>query len=88
MMPPDGVYVGQVGDYRAAVSIGMRPAVQGDHRTIEAYLLDYPGDSLYASPVRLDLLARLRGEENFDSLEALTAAIDRDVEQCRLFATS
>jgi riboflavin kinase/FMN adenylyltransferase len=85
VLPPDGVYVGQVGSYRAALSIGHRPAVQGDHRTIEAYLMDYPGDSLYSSAVRLQLLKRLRGEENFPSLEALTQQIDRDVEECRTY---
>ncbi len=85
VMPPDGVYVGQVGDHRAAVSIGMRPTVQGDHRTIEAYLLDFPGDSLYSSAVALDLLHRLRAEENFSSLEELTQAIERDVAACRAY---
>ncbi len=86
VMPPFGVYVGEVDGYRAAVSIGMRPAVQGDSRTIEAYLLDYPGEPLYSSPVRMDLFHRLRGEENFSSLDALTHQISLDVEACRNYA--
>ena len=83
VMPPDGVYVGQVGNHRAAISIGMRPAVQGDHRTIEAYLLNYSGDSLYSSAVAIDFYHRLRGEENFASLDDLTRAIEKDVKACQ-----
>lgn len=87
VMPADGVYAGNLicshGIFRAAVSIGMRPAVQGTHRTIEAYLLDYPGHSLYGESVSLQLVQRLRDEQNFDSLEGLKAQIQRDVELTR-----
>lgn len=86
--PADGVYVGECetphGTYRAAVSIGMRPAVSGTHRTIEAYLLDYPGNDLYGKGVVLSLLRRLREERNFDSLEALKAQIALDVAEAAL----
>ena len=88
VMPADGVYVGECetphGTYRAAVSIGMRPAVSGTHRTIEAYLLDYPGNDLYGKGVVLSLLRRLREERNFDSLDALKAQIALDVAEAAL----
>lgn len=87
VMPMDGVYVAQAetasGVYRAAASIGVRPAVGGGGRTIEAYLLDYPGDSLYGQCVRLELIERLRDEMSFDSLSALVGQIERDVESVR-----
>ena len=67
----------------AAVSIGMRPAVGGRSRTIEAYLLDYPGESLYGLPVELELVSRLREERNFPSLVELTDQIALDVEETR-----
>src|SRR5207253_5323825 len=61
VLPAYGIYSGEMtcpcGVFRAAVSIGTRPAVAGDRMTIEAYLLDYPGDSLYGLPVTLRLLS-------------------------------
>ncbi|MCO5296669.1 MAG: riboflavin biosynthesis protein RibF [Fimbriimonadaceae bacterium] len=84
VVPAHGVYAGScgtpLGEYRAAVSIGVRPAVGGTRRTIEAYLLDYPGESLYGRPVELAVSRRLRGEQDFASLEALVEQIARDVE--------
>ena len=87
VLPLDGIYVARMetasGPYRAAASIGLRPAVGGGDRTIEAYLLDYPGDSLYGQPVRLELIERLRDELSFDSLEALVVQIEQDVATVR-----
>lgn len=86
-MPPDGVYAGKCetpfGEFGAAISIGKRPTVGGAERTIEAYLLDYPGESLYGRSVRLRFLERIRNEEAFESLEALTVHMRRDVEKVR-----
>ncbi len=87
VMPADGVYAGDVicshGMFRAAVGIGMRPAVQGTHRTIEAYLLDYPGHALYGESVTLQLTSRLREELNFATIDELRTQIGLDVEQVR-----
>ncbi|MGV3618656.1 MAG: bifunctional riboflavin kinase/FAD synthetase [Fimbriimonas sp.] len=86
-LPADGVYAGWFesphGRHRAATSVGTRPAVGGNTRTVETYLLDYPGDSLYGLPVRLEFHRRLRDEWNFPSLEALKDQIAADVEQVR-----
>lgn len=83
VVPADGVYVGRCeverGVYRAAVGIGLRPAVGGRERTIEAYLLDFPGHSLYGEAVRLELLSRIREERHFESVEALREQIAQDV---------
>ena len=87
VMPADGVYAawfmveGQT--FKTAVSIGTRPAVGGGDRTIEAYLLDYPGDSLYGHHVRLRLESYLRPEANFESLEDLKEQIGADVVSVR-----
>lgn len=83
-VPRDGVYACVCrtprGEYKAAVSIGKRPAVGGTEHRIEAYLLDYPGDSLYGSPISLAFYQRLRDEANFSSLEDLKSQISRDVQ--------
>jgi riboflavin kinase/FMN adenylyltransferase len=90
-LPADGIYAGwfesPTGRYRAAASIGTRPAVGGGARTVESYLLDYPGDSLYGLSARLELVARLRDEANFESLEALKEQIARDVDETRRVTT-
>jgi riboflavin kinase/FMN adenylyltransferase len=83
--PANGIYAGHAvtpfGAFRAAVNIGVRPTVGGTNRTIEAYLLDYPGTSLYGHAVYLSLQKRLRDEQKFDSLEVLKDQIARDVAQ-------
>jgi riboflavin kinase/FMN adenylyltransferase len=85
--PADGVYAGRcetsLGHFAAAIGVGVRPTVGGGERTIEAYLLDYPGDSLYGQAVRLEVLRRLRGEIRFDSLEDLRRQMASDVDQVR-----
>jgi len=87
VLPAFGIYSGEmtcpIGTFRAAISIGTRPAAGGGNVTIEAYLLDYPADPLYGMAVTLRLLARVREERDFPSLDALKAQIARDVERIR-----
>ncbi len=87
VMPPHGIYAGwmAVGScrYMAATSIGVRPAAGGGLPTVEAYLLDYPGDSLYGQAVHLEFHHRLRDERNFPSLDELAGQIHTDVENAR-----
>jgi riboflavin kinase/FMN adenylyltransferase len=83
--PANGIYAGScttvLGTYRAAVSIGVRPSVGGEQRTIEAFLIDYPGDEIYGTAVEVRLHARLRDEQSFDDLDAMTRQIAVDVER-------
>jgi riboflavin kinase/FMN adenylyltransferase len=70
----------------AAVSIGVRPTFQtGRGELIEAYILDFDGD-LYGQTLRLDFLARLRGERRFDTAEALIEQMHSDVARTREIA--
>lgn len=84
VLPKDGIYSGSAetnqGTFRAAISVGMRPTVNGSNRTVEAYLLDYPGIEIYGSSVDLHFHRRLRDEEKFDSLDALKQQMAQDVE--------
>ncbi len=81
--PADGIYGGKCitpfGEFKAAISIGYRPTVQGKERTIEAYLLDYPGHDIYGAPLLLRFHKRIRDEVSFDSLDALKIQIADDV---------
>jgi riboflavin kinase/FMN adenylyltransferase len=81
--PDQGVYAALADGRPAAVNIGVRPQFEtGRGVLIETYVIDFDGD-LYGREMRLDFLARLRGEKLFDSVEALTEQIARDVEQAR-----
>jgi riboflavin kinase/FMN adenylyltransferase len=81
--PGHGVYACLADGHPAAVNIGVRPTFKtGRGELIEAYLLDFDGD-LYGKPLRLDFIARLRGERRFDSAEALVEQMHRDVERTR-----
>ncbi|MDX6657914.1 MAG: riboflavin kinase / adenylyltransferase [Solirubrobacteraceae bacterium] len=86
--PGHGVYACRAGDgHVAAVNVGVRPTfVTGRGELIEAYILDFEGD-LYGSELRLEFLKRLRGEKRFDSVDALIAQMDLDVEQAREVAS-
>ncbi len=82
LLPAYGVYAGQMGlgeeRFPCAVNIGVRPTVHdGAGVSVEAFLLDFDGD-LYGKTARLELYHRLRGEQTFDSLEALGCQVQAD----------
>ncbi len=72
----------------AAVSIGVRPTFDtGRGELIEAYILDFEGD-LYGQELRLEFLARLRGERRFEDPAALIEQMHRDVQRTREIAAA
>lgn len=89
-LPADGVYAGWAvvapGEQRhpAAISVGRNPHF-GDvaELRVEAHLLDYAGPDLYGTPLRIELVERLRGQERYDSIDALITQIGRDVDATR-----
>jgi riboflavin kinase/FMN adenylyltransferase len=81
--PGHGVYACRVGDHLAAVNVGVRPTFgAGLHPLVEAYVLDFEGD-LYGQRLTVEFVARLRGEQRFDSAKELVAQMHRDVEHTR-----
>ncbi|HXI14951.1 MAG TPA: riboflavin kinase, partial [Chloroflexota bacterium] len=66
----------------AAVSVGTRPTFYGRKRVVEAHLLDFDGD-IYGQPLRVHFVRRLRGQERFDSIDALIQQMGRDVQNVR-----
>jgi riboflavin kinase/FMN adenylyltransferase len=84
-IPADGVYAGWLvvdGDpLPAAISIGTNPTFDGTARTVEAYAIGRTDLELYDKYVAVDFLARLRGQERFDSMEALVKRMNQDVEE-------
>jgi riboflavin kinase / FMN adenylyltransferase len=64
--------------HEALLHLGARPAFGDDATAIEVHILDFDGD-LYGRSLDLRLCARLRGVEAFASIDALVAAMHRDV---------
>lgn len=86
LLPGEGVYASAMrvdGSWHPAVTnIGHNPTFNGQKLTVESFLLDYDGD-LYDRSLRLEFVARLRGEQRFESPQALVEQIGRDVAEAR-----
>ncbi|MFY0692425.1 MAG: bifunctional riboflavin kinase/FAD synthetase [Paracoccaceae bacterium] len=70
------------GSYQGAASIGVRPMFGENIANCETFLFDFQGD-LYGEHISVALVEFLRGEEKFDSLEALIRQMDADCAQAR-----
>ena len=89
LLPADGIYAGWYerpsGSIHAtAISLGRRPTFYADAEAslLEAHLLDFD-DDLYGERARVRFVRRLRGEERFESVEALVDQMGRDVAAAR-----
>jgi riboflavin kinase/FMN adenylyltransferase len=81
--PGHGVYAAHADGACAAVSIGVRPTFgSGNDVLVEAYLLDRDLD-LYGQTLRIDFLARLRGEQRFETVAAQIEQMEADVQRTR-----
>ena len=65
-----------------AASLGVRPMFDPPKELLEPYFFDYDGD-LYGQSIVVELVAFLRDEAKFDSLDALKMQMAADVEQAR-----
>jgi riboflavin kinase / FMN adenylyltransferase len=66
-----------------AASVGSRPTIAaGLKPALEVHLLDFSGE-IYRQHVSVNFLHQLRGQEKYDSLDALKQQIARDVEDTR-----
>jgi len=86
LLPRDGIYAvwAEMGEgrFKAAATLGVRPAFGGGERVLEAYLLDFSGD-VYGDEVEIAFVQRLRDEIAFANPSELSAQIARDVEQTK-----
>jgi riboflavin kinase / FMN adenylyltransferase len=63
-------------------SLGTRPTIAGSEALLEAHVFDFAGD-LYGREIEVEFVAKLRDEERFASLEALTVQMRRDAADAR-----
>lgn len=87
MRPAYGVYATRtrLADGRlidGVANLGVRPMFEIETPLLENWLFDFSGD-LYGQVLETQLIAFLRGEMNFDSLDALKVQIDADAAAAR-----
>jgi riboflavin kinase/FMN adenylyltransferase len=88
LLPPNGVYATTAtigGVVRPSVTnIGVRPTVDRSGKvTIETHIFGVNAD-LYAAPLRVGFVLRLRDERAFESLDGLREQISADCERARV----
>lgn len=88
-LPGDGIYAAWYErpdgtSHAAAVSLGRRPTFYEAQAKslLEAHLLDWNGD-IYGEAAKVRFVARLRGEERFETVAALVAQMQIDCERAR-----
>ena len=90
VLPKKGVYasvtVVEGTEYPSVTNIGLRPSFENEDFRSETCILGFSGD-LYGRDIEVRLLGYLRDEIKFDSMESLSAQIEKDAEKSKeLFA--
>jgi len=90
--PVSGVYVVEVltkyhdlsTPLYGVANIGARPTVAGIRQQLEVHIFNFNGN-LYGQAVEIVLMKKLRSEQRFESLSALTAQIAEDCQQAKCY---
>ena len=88
LRPAYGIYAvtGRLADGRVlngAANLGIRPTIAGEPvELLEPYFFDFAGD-LYGQTIEVALIDYLRGEEKFESLDALKVQMAADCDRAR-----
>ena len=81
-----GIYAVKVrtaaGEHGGVASYGRRPTFDNGAPLLESFLFDFSGD-LYGQDIEVDFVAWIRGEEKFDSAEALVVRMNVDAAEAR-----
>ncbi|GGI68926.1 bifunctional riboflavin kinase/FAD synthetase [Shewanella gelidii] len=68
--------------YEGVANIGFRPTVNGQICQLEVHLFDF-NDDIYGRQVEVELVAKIRDEQPFESLDALKKQIKNDADRAR-----
>ena len=85
--PAHGIYAVRVrlddeSEHPGVASFGVRPTFEERDEFLEAYIFDWDGD-LYGRTIEIDLIAWIRPEAKFDSVDALIEQIGKDAAEAR-----
>jgi len=90
VLPKSGVYVtrtrerGGASEWPSITNVGYRPTFDGQHRTIETYLLSAL-DGAAPREIAVEFLRWVRDERKFENADALKAQILRDVKRTQTY---
>ena len=96
LLPANGVYITRLrigrGEqarwFEGVTNAGNRPTFGEDSYAVETYLFDFePIELSESTPLRLEFLKYLRGEQRWPSPDALKAQIGRDVARAQRYLT-
>ena len=86
LCPRQGVYAVSVEvdgqTLMGVANIGYSPTFDDYLFTVEVHILDFSGD-IYDKPIRVNFISRIRDEEKFSGIDALSAQIQKDIETGR-----
>lgn len=68
--------------YEGVANVGFRPTVNGQVCQLEVHLFDFQGD-IYGKHLEVELVAKLRDEQPFESLDALKQQILHDANEAK-----
>ena len=68
--------------YDGVANLGFRPTVNGQKCQLEVHIFDFDGD-LYGRNIEVELVAKIRDEQPFQSLEALKKQINNDANKAK-----
>lgn len=90
LIPKQGSYVvySEIEDVfvYGMMNIGFNPTVNGKNETIEVHFFDFD-ENLYGKSIQVNLLARIRDEQKFESVEALKSQLNKDKNTALEFLT-
>jgi len=89
LLPSFGVYVTETvwrgQHYPGITNVGCKPTIQGENPVgVETHLFDFTED-LYGEEVQIRFLQHVRKEQKFDTLDALMAQMELDIQYGRLY---
>lgn len=86
LLPKTGVYAVTVlidgKTYQGVTNVGYNPTFHDKTLSVETHVLHYSGD-LVGKKIKINFLARLRGEKSFHDIRELSEQIAKDIEEAR-----
>ena len=88
LAPVDGIFAVRVAGLDSdraldgVASVGSRPTVGGGHTLLEVFIFDFDRD-IYGQYITVSFIERLRAEQKFDDLEAMTQQMHADVREAQ-----
>ncbi len=89
LLPPFGVYISETiwngRRYQGITNVGVKPSIKGDHPVgVETHLFDL-SENMYGEEVRVSFLKCVRPEQKFESLKALKAQMEQDIQYAKMY---